>query len=111
MKAPVQISLVIAVLTFLMGSADAQKFSDWSAPVNLGPIINFAQNNLHPAISRDGLSLYYSAGPTNKLDIWVSQRASLDDPWSAPVKLGPNVNSDSSDLAPTFTPDGHRMSS
>jgi len=97
------------LLAFVASPANAQKFSDWSAPVNLGPVINFAQNNQHPAISKDGLSLYYSAGPTNKLDIWVSQRAGLDDPWRPPQKLGPNVNSDSSDLSPNFTPDGHWM--
>ena len=89
--------------------AQAQKFSDWSAPVNLGPVINFAEANQHPAISKDGLNLYYSAGPLNSLDIWVSRRASVDDDWGPPQKLGPNVNSDYSDLGPTFTPDGHWM--
>src|SRR5215470_17996079 len=98
-----------AVLALLFASAQAQQFSDWSAPVNLGPLVNFADNNQHPGISKDGLSLYYSAGPTNLLDIWVSHRASLQDAWGAPEKLGPNVNSDYSDLAPTFTPDGHWM--
>lgn len=89
--------------------AHAQKFSEWSAPVNLGPAINFAEANQHPAISKDGLSLYYSAGTLNSLDIWVSQRTSLEDEWGPPQKLGPNVNSDYSDLGPTFTPDGHWM--
>jgi hypothetical protein len=99
----------VALITVAAGSATAQKFSDWSVPVNLGPIINFAQNNQHPAISKDGLSLYYSAGPTSSLDIWVSHRASVEDDWGTPQILGPNVNSEYSDLGPTFTPDGHWM--
>jgi len=100
---------VLGSLTLCAMPAGAQKFSDWSAPVNLGPVINFAESNQHPAISKDGLSLYYSAGPLNSLDIWVSQRASVDNEWGPPQKLGPNVNSDYSDLGPTFTPDGHWM--
>jgi len=103
-------NVATALLVVLIAElANGQNFSDWSAPVNLGPFINFAQNNQHPAISSDGLSLYYSAGPTGFLDIWVSHRASLEDEWGPPQKLGPNVNSAFSDLSPTFTPDGHWM--
>jgi hypothetical protein len=90
--------------------ASAQKFSDWSAPVNLGPVINSGLNNQHPAISKDGLSLYYSSdriGTLGGLDIWVSQRASTDEPWGGPQNLGPNINSSGRDLAPAFSPDGH----
>lgn len=91
----------------------AQQFSDWSAaPVNLGPAINSGANNQHPAISRNGLSLYYSSdrsGTFGKLDIWVSQRPSLEDSWGTPQNLGPNINSAGNDFAPAFTPDGHWM--
>ena len=92
--------------------AAAQQFSEWSAPVNLGPTINSGANNQHPAISRNGLSLYFSsdrAGTFGKLDIWVSQRASLEDAWGTPQNLGPNINTTGNDLAPNFTPDGHWM--
>jgi WD40 repeat protein len=43
------------------------------------------------------------------MHVSVSQRASVDDSWGAPVTLGPNINSAANDLAPTFSPDGHRM--
>src|SRR5215475_6303633 len=113
MKATCMIRLtvvgILGGLILFAFPACAQKFSDWSAPVNLGPIINFAESNQHPAISKDGFSLYYSAGPIGFLDIWVSQRPSLEDEWGPPQKLGPNVNSDYSDLGPDFTPDGHWM--
>lgn len=95
----------------------APQFGPWSAPVNLGPVINTAANEQHPAISNDGLSLYISSdrsGGLGGMDIWVSQRACTDtgDPacaWQAPVNLGPNINSAANDLAPAFTPDGHHL--
>ena len=45
-------------------SADAEDqplYSDWSPPINLGPIINSGSNEQHPAISKDGLSLYFAS--------------------------------------------------
>src|SRR2546422_6169566 len=57
------------------------QYGSWSAPVNLGPVINTAANEQHPAISKDGLSLYISSdrpGGFGGTDIWVSQRACTD---------------------------------
>ena len=91
---------------------DQPAYGPWGTPVNLGPVVNSPANEQHPAISKDGLSLYVSSdrpGGLGGTDIWVSQRASIDDPWGAPVNLGPNINSSGNDLAPTFTPDGHHL--
>src|SRR2546428_796412 len=93
---------------------DQPQYSDWSQPVNLGSVINSGSNEQHPAISKDGLSLYFAsdragAGGMGGLDIYVSHRESLDAPWGAPVNLGPNINSAGNDLAPTFSPDGHLL--
>jgi hypothetical protein len=41
------------------------------------------------------------------LDLWVTQRDSLDDCWLPPVNLGSVVNSPSLDSAPNLTTDGH----
>ena len=38
-------------------------FSDWSEPVNLGPMVNSGFNDFHPAISRDELSTSPLIGP------------------------------------------------
>ena len=43
------------------------------------------------------------------MDIWVSQRESVDDGWGTPVNLGPTVNSASVDIFPAFSRDGHWM--
>ena len=91
---------------------DQPEYGPWGTPANLGPVVNSPYNDQHPAISKDGLSLYISSdrpGGLGGIDIWVSQRASVDDPWGPPEDLGPNINSAVNDLAPTFTPDGHQM--
>ena len=87
------------------------QFSAWSAPVNLGPVINSQSDDYHPAISNDGLTLYITSSrpggfsPTE--DIWVSQRKSLNDPWESPQHLGPNVNSSGGTCCPNLSPDEH----
>src|ERR1700693_5566596 len=91
---------------------DEARWSAWSAPRNLGPTINSSSLEQHPAISKDGLSLYFGsdrAGGMGGVDISVSQRSSLDAPWGTPVNLGPNINSRLNESAPTLSLDGHRM--
>jgi len=93
-------------------SEEGPQYGPWGAPVNLGAVVNSPYNDQHPAISKDGLSLYISSarpGGYGGTDIWVSHRASIDDPWGPPGDLGPNINSAANDFAPTFTPDGHQM--
>ena len=92
-------------------SASAQKYSDWSAPVNLGPVINSAFSDQGPAISKDGLSLYFHSnrpgGLGGPFDMYVSQRASVDDPWGTPINLGPPVNTVFDEGNPALSRDGH----
>src|SRR6266550_503466 len=91
-------------------SIHAQKYSDWSAPVNLGAVINSGASDQGPAISKDGLSLYFTSNRTGGLggfDMYVSQRASVDDPWSSPVNLGATVNTTSDEGNPAFSRDEH----
>jgi WD40-like Beta Propeller Repeat len=91
---------------------DALTYSDWSPPVNLGPVINTAASEQHPAISRDGLSLYFvsdRAGGVGGLDIYVSQRTAVGEPWGPPENLGPTINSAMTDMAPDLSIDGHRL--
>ena len=89
------------------------EFSEWSEPVNLGPVVNSQGKgfrNQHPAISRNGLSLYFISnrpGGFGMNDIWVSQRTSIDAPWGSPQNLGATINTSSNDFAPNLTCDGH----
>jgi len=120
------LGLLLAVASLVPG-ASAQQFSDWSEPVNLNLLpgqttpINSSSNDQHPAISKDGLSLYFSSdrpGGCGGLDIWVTQRASLDSPWETPFNLDADrlaqgqpcvINSPANDLAPNLSTDGHLL--
>jgi hypothetical protein len=95
-------SRIISKATFalLLGLAAslllaAPRFSEWSAPVNLGPPINTSSADLSPAISKDGLSLYLTSnrpGGSGGFDLWVSERGSREAPWMPPVNLGALIN-------------------
>src|SRR2546425_4002406 len=92
--------------------AGSPKFSGWSTPVNLGPVINSVLRENGPAISKDGLSLYFGSfrdGGFGGSDIWVSHRAGVDDSWGPPVNLGPTINTAVLEAVPEFSRDGHWM--
>ena len=85
---------------------------EWSAPVNLGPVVNSPQLDQNPAVSADGLSLYFQStrpGGLGGADIWVTRRASRHAPWEPPVNVGPPVNTPFQDDAPALSPDGHLL--
>ena len=103
------------ILVFVIAHASltqAQKYSAWSAPANLGAVINSAASDQGPALSKNGLSLYFTsnrAGSIGGFDMYVSQRTSVDDAWSSPVNLGPTVNTTSDEGNPAFSRDGHYL--
>lgn len=94
----------------LVSAAGAEQFSEWSAPVNLGSTVNSGASEQTPVISRDGLSLYFGsdrAGGFGGIDIWVAQRASVNDPWGTPTNLGSTINTTGTENAPALSPDEH----
>jgi len=62
------------------------------------------------SLTGDGLTLFYSStaqGGSGDLDLWMVTRPALDSTnWSAPVNLGPTVNSSEIDENPSLSPDG-----
>jgi len=91
-------------------SAAAPSYTGWSTPVNLGSVVNSTFGDTNPALSPDGLSLYFDSnrpGGSGGRDLWVSQRATSTAPWGAPVNLGTTVNSSSDDANPALSSDGH----
>ena len=81
----------IVLVSAFTASSRAQKYSDWSEPINLGPIVNSTSMDRAPAISKDGLSLYFAStrlsGSFGGEDVYVSQRESPDSEWGPPVNL------------------------
>ncbi len=98
-------------------SRRATKNDPWEQPTNLGPVVNSPASESAPFLSSDGLLLLFSEDKENPIrpggfgnqDIWVTRRASISDPWGAPVNLGPIVNSPSLDGVPRISPDGSTL--
>lgn len=91
------------------------RWSPWSPPINLGAVVNSADTDSHPAISRNELTLYISShrsdlpGAKGGMDLWVSHRASVDSPWETPVNLGDAINTGGMELAPSLSLDGRTL--
>jgi peptidoglycan-associated lipoprotein len=81
---------------------------EWGEPKNTG-ILPDSVVAAHPAISPDGLTLYFvsdiQGGYGNK-DIWKSTRARAGENWSKPANLGPDVNTSGDELFPYCRADG-----
>jgi len=85
------------------------KDDPWEEPMNLGPVVNSQSQDTGPKICSDELELYFSSnrpGGHGIDDIWVSRRATKNDPWGEPENLGLTVNSPSSDWGHSISPDG-----
>ena len=90
-------------------SRRATKNDPWTQSENLGPTVNTSAYDCSPRISDDGLELYFSsnrAGGYGAEDIWITKRATKNDPWGEPVNLGPVVNSSASEDFPHLSSDG-----
>jgi hypothetical protein len=89
----------------------------WEDAVNLGPVVNSAYADSDACLSADGLVLFFSGtyfGPARSggyggSDMWMTRRASLSDPWQAPLNLGPSVNGPAHDIIPRLSPDGRTL--
>jgi hypothetical protein len=81
----------------------------WRTAVSLGEMVNSSAHEDEPAISGDGLTLYFSSdrpGGLGGTDLWMTTRPTKQGAWGDPVNLGPTINSANGDFAPTVTADG-----
>ncbi len=86
---------------------------EWAAPTNLGPTVNSPAKDSDPAISADGLELYFASRRTGSYfhdfyiheDIWVTKRATRTDQWGPPENLGPLINSSYVETHPSLSSD------
>ena len=86
---------------------DDDNSGEWSEPVRLN-LGDTAFNYLYPAITRDGLTLYFSSDMPNgrgDYDIWQVTRKSVDDEFGRPVNLGSNVNTAGRETFPVLRND------
>lgn len=111
--------VVVAALGVLVGGAAlaaTDKYGAWTQAVRVesipgtDPGFNGTSLDGCPFVSRDGKTFYMASsrpGGLGGIDIWVSTRASVDDPWGAPTNVGAPVNSSANDFCPTISRDGH----
>ena len=117
MKRRLLLAVIAAGVTAASAFAAFGQYTSWSPAVRVeaagaDPSFNGAALDGCPFISHDGKTFYMAstrAGGLGGIDIWVSTRASEDDPWGAPVNAGAPVNSTSNDFCPTISRDGHRF--
>ena len=80
---------VITGLALAMGTVNADFMFD--TPKQLPATVNSASAEFSPSITADGLSLYFCSNRhtgTVDLDVFVSTRASRDEPWGPPRSVG-----------------------
>ena len=106
------VAFVISLAWALAANAGpGWQFSDWSAAVNLGPVVNSKGTDQGPAISKNELELYFvrEVGGFGLGDLWVSTREHKDDPWGPPQNLGPTINTSFRESLPALSRDGRRL--
>lgn len=91
--------------------------SPWSRALSIevvspGAYEGFNSSELEgcPFISRDGRRFFIAStrsGGLGGIDIWMSTRESVDDPWGELVNVGEPINSEANDFCPTLARDGH----
>ena len=106
------------MVMMLMPPADASrdsKWSEWSTPVNLLGI-NTSWGEAAPAISQDGLTLYFVSNrpgvPPDAFgdnDLYVARRESVDLPWDWPVNLGAKINTAAFEGFPALSRNEHHL--
>lgn len=104
--------MIAALLVAFLAShtTAGPQYSDWLVTLNLGAVVNSPFNDAGPAISKDGLTLYFGSdrpGGFGGFDLWVSQRARVDVPWGSPINLGAFVNTGDIENVPALSRDEH----
>ena len=75
------LALAASVLLTAPRFLAAQGFSEWSPPVNLGPAVNTGFIDAGPALSKNGLSLYFNSDRPGGFG-GCQARRTLFDVWS-----------------------------
>jgi outer membrane protein OmpA-like peptidoglycan-associated protein len=84
--------------------------TQWSAPVNMGQLVNSSTWDSQPSISPDGNTLYFASarsGGEGNMDIWKTTKANGQ--WQAPENLGKVINTSKGEFSPFIHPDGQTL--
>ena len=84
----------------------------WAGPPAVVAELSSPQADLTPAIRRDGLEIVFASGRPGGLgnfDLWQAVRKSIQEPWSTPVPLGPEVNTEFLEVFPSLSSDAEML--
>lgn len=85
--------------------------ADWSAPENLGPVVNTRYYESQPSLTADGRRLYFISdrpGGKGRRDIWRSD-LNADGSWREPVNIGAPVNTAANEASPFIHANGQSL--
>jgi hypothetical protein len=104
---------ISAFMLMLFATPDAAQFTDWSPPVNLGSVVNSGYADTCVSVSKNGLSLFffsnrYALDANAAGHLYVSKRASVDEPWGEPEEIV-GFNDYMGASCPALSPDEHRL--
>ena len=88
------------------------KSEPWTEPVNLGATVNSTMSESSPWLSDDGLTLLFAVFPRGEsfsIDLWMTRRRSVEDPWEEPISLGPRINTSNVEDTPSLSADGRTL--
>lgn len=79
----------------------------FSGVQNLGPNVNSQFVDSNPAVTRDGLALFFHSKRPGfgRSDLYVTHRQSRDAPWEPARNLGPSVNTHFAEANPSVSSD------
>lgn len=105
---PVAIATAMALAALLLATSVLpvvahREYEGWG-PAVAETRINTASGDGCPIESPNGRRLYIASNRPGTLggnDIWVAHRRNKKAPWTAPINLGPPVNSEYNDFCPT----------
>jgi len=82
----------------------------WSAPQNMGSIVNSTEWDGHPSLSSDGKKLYFASkrrGGYGGIDLWVTEL--VDGRWTQPKNLKYPINTARDEISPFIHADGKTL--
>lgn len=84
----------------------------WAGPPALVAELSSPQPDLTPAVRRDGLEIIFASGRPGGLgnfDLWHAFRTSVDERWSPPIPLGPEINTAFLEAFPSLSSDARTL--
>jgi hypothetical protein len=104
--APIALGLALVTATEPVDGHGTPRIPEWSTPVNLGPDVNSASDDLSPHLSSDGLALYFAStrpGSVGAEDLWVARRSSRHEPFGPAANVGPALNTTANERSPALS--------